>query len=76
MYLFKCVWFMAVGVAVTGLAYIFVPLDWLLRWDRRQAAIIERRLGGWAIPFYFRGLGVVMLLAGGFIAVGLVSVFR
>jgi hypothetical protein len=76
MFLFKCVWFIAVGVALLGLGYIVAPIHWLRKWDRRRAQDVERRLGHRGVTFYFRALGVVMLLVGGFIAAGLMSVFR
>ncbi len=59
-----------------GLAYIFFPIEWLRKWDRRRAQDIERRMGRRAVLLYFRALGVVMLLVGGFVAVGLVNAFR
>ncbi len=76
MFLFKCVWFVALAVALIGAGYIIAPIDWLRKWDRRQVERIERRLGRRAIPIYFRALGVVMLLAGGFVAVGLMNIAR
>jgi hypothetical protein len=76
MFLFKCVWLIAVGVALIGLGYIAAPIDWLRKWDRRRAQDIERRLGHRAVTLYFRALGVVMLVVGGFIAAGLTSAVR
>jgi hypothetical protein len=76
MFLFKCVWFAAVGVAAMGLGYIFAPIEWLCTWDRRRAQDIERRLGRRAVMLYFRAFGTVMLIVGGFIAIGLFSVLR
>ncbi len=74
--MFKCVWFAAVGVAAIGLGYLVAPIAWLRNWDRRRAQDIERRLGGRAVALYFRAFGVVMLIAGGFVALGLLSVLR
>jgi hypothetical protein len=65
-----------VGVALIGLGYIAAPIDWLRKWDRRCAQDIERRLGHRAVTLYFRALGVVMLVAGGFVAVGLMNAVR
>jgi hypothetical protein len=76
MFLFKCVWFIAVGVAFIGLGYIVAPLGWLRKWDRRRAQNIEQRLGRRAVSLYFRVLGVVMFVIGGFITVGLISAVR
>lgn len=76
MFLFKCVWFVALGMAVMGLGYLFAPIDWLLKWDRRRAQDIEGQLGRRAVTLYFRAFGVVMLVAGGFVAAGLFSVLR
>jgi hypothetical protein len=76
MFLFKCVWFIALGVALIGLGYIVAPLDWLRKWDRRRAQNIERRLGHRAVSLYFRTLGVAMFVIGGFITVGLISAIR
>ncbi len=76
MLIFKCVWFAAVGVAAMGLGYLVAPIAWLRQWDRRRAQDIERRLGGRAVTLYFRAFGATMLIAGGFVALGLISVLR
>ena len=76
MFLFKCVWFMALGMALTGLGYIVMPISWLRKWDRRRAQNIEQRLGRRAVMLYFRAFGVVMLAVGGFVTVGLISAIR
>jgi uncharacterized membrane protein YeiB len=76
MFLFKCIWLIAVGVALIGLGYIAAPIEWLRKWDRRRAQDIEHRVGRRAVTFYFRALGVVMLVVGGFIAVGLTNAVR
>jgi hypothetical protein len=76
MFLFKCVWFIAVGVTLMGLGYIAAPIDWLRKWDRRRAQDIERRWGRRTVTLYFRAFGVVMLVVGGFIAVGLMNAVR
>jgi hypothetical protein len=76
MFLFKCVWFIALAIAVMGLGYLVAPIDWLRKWDRLRAQDIERRWGRRAVTFYFRALGIVMLIAGGFITAGLFSVLQ
>jgi len=65
-----------VGVAAAGIGYLVAPIDWLRKWDRRRAQDVERRLGRRAVALYFRALGVVMLVVGGFIAAGLFSALR
>ncbi len=76
MFLFKCVWSLALGVTLMGLGYIVAPLDWLRKLDRRGAQNIEQRRGRRAVSLYFRTLGVVMFVIGGFITVGLISAVR